>query len=53
LPLEDKRKIVESLIEKIVIGNGEIDITFSYNHLLKTVQKPTEGRGEVRFALIV
>ena len=30
LPFEDKRKIVESLIEKIVIGNGEIDITFSY-----------------------
>jgi site-specific DNA recombinase len=30
LPAEDKRKIVEALIEKIVIGNGEIDITFSH-----------------------
>ena len=30
LPFEDKRKIVEALIEKIVIGNGEIDITFSH-----------------------
>jgi len=25
----DKRKIVEALIEKVVIGNGEIDITYS------------------------
>jgi site-specific DNA recombinase len=30
LPFEDKRKVVEALIEKIVIGNGEIDITFSH-----------------------
>jgi site-specific DNA recombinase len=30
LPFADKRKIVEALIEKIVIGNGEIDITFSH-----------------------
>ena len=30
LPIEDKRKIAESLVEKIVIGEGEIDITFSY-----------------------
>jgi len=30
LPTQDKRKIVEALIEKIVIGNGEIDITFSH-----------------------
>ncbi|MDB6124318.1 MAG: Site-specific recombinase [Pedosphaera sp.] len=30
LPLEDKRKIAESLVEKIVIGENEIDITFSY-----------------------
>ena len=27
---ENKRKIVEALIEKIVIGDGEIDITFAY-----------------------
>jgi len=30
LPIEDKRKIAESLVEKIVIGEGEIDTTFSY-----------------------
>lgn len=30
LPTGDKRKIVEALIEKIVIGDGEIDITFSH-----------------------
>src|SRR5579871_5622941 len=30
LPLDDKRKIAESLVEKIVIGDSEIDITFSY-----------------------
>jgi len=30
LPVSDKRKIVEALIEKIVIGNGEIDITLSH-----------------------
>jgi hypothetical protein len=29
MPLEAKRKIAESLVEKIVIGEGEIDITFS------------------------
>jgi hypothetical protein len=27
--MPDKRKIVEALIEKIVIGNGTIDITYS------------------------
>ncbi len=27
---DDKRKIVESIIERITIGNGEIDIKFSY-----------------------
>ena len=30
MPTADKRKIAESLIEKIVISDGEIDITFSY-----------------------
>ena len=29
-PLEDKRKIAESLLEKIVIGDGTIDIKFSH-----------------------
>ena len=30
LPTDNKRKIAESIIEKIVIGDGEIDITLSY-----------------------
>jgi site-specific DNA recombinase len=30
LPSDDKRKIVEALVEKIVIGDGEIDITLSH-----------------------
>jgi site-specific DNA recombinase len=30
LPVEDKRRIVQSIIEKIIIGKGEIDITFSH-----------------------
>lgn len=29
LPLEDKRKIVETILERITIGDGEIDITLS------------------------
>lgn len=29
LPGEDRRKIMECLVEKIVIGDGEIDITLS------------------------
>jgi site-specific DNA recombinase len=30
LPTPEKRKVVEALIEKIIIGDGEIDITFSH-----------------------
>jgi hypothetical protein len=30
LPTEDKRRIVECLVEKVVIGDGEIDITLSH-----------------------
>jgi hypothetical protein len=29
LASENKRKIAEAIIEKIVIGDGEIDLTFS------------------------
>jgi len=47
LPFADKRKIVEALIEKIVIGNGEIDITFSHlpssEELCKNQQKLGQG----------
>jgi site-specific DNA recombinase len=30
LPIDERRKIAEAVCEKIVIGNGEIDITLSY-----------------------
>ena len=30
LPTDEKRKIAESIVEKLVIGEGEIDITLSY-----------------------
>jgi site-specific DNA recombinase len=45
LPLEDKRKIAESLIEKIVIGENEIDITFSYLPSSEEVCKNQQGLG--------
>ncbi len=43
LPSQDKRKVVEALIEKLVIGNGELHITYSYlpssEELCKSQQK--------------
>ena len=30
MPTEDKRKVLEALIEKVVIGESDIDITYSY-----------------------
>jgi site-specific DNA recombinase len=45
LPLEDKRKIAESLVEKIVIGEKEIDITFSYLPSSEEVCKSQQGLG--------
>jgi site-specific DNA recombinase len=43
MPTENKRQIAESIIEKIVIGDGEIDITLSYlpssEELTKTQQQ--------------
>jgi site-specific DNA recombinase len=30
MEVSEKRKIVEAIIEKVVIGNGEIDITYSH-----------------------
>ena len=30
LPTDDKRKIIEALVEEVTIGNGEIDITYSH-----------------------
>lgn len=31
LPIDDRRKIAEALLEKIVIGDGAIDLTLSYH----------------------
>lgn len=45
---EAKRKIAESLIESIVIGEGEIDITFSYlpsSEELTKCQQQLRGQG--------
>jgi len=46
---EDKRKIVEALIEKFVIGDREIEITFAYipvtEELCKSQQKLRSGSG--------
>jgi site-specific DNA recombinase len=43
LVTQDKRKVIEALIEKIVIGDGEIDIMFSHlpssEELCKTQQQ--------------
>ena len=47
LPHDDKRKIVEALIERVSIGNGEIDITFSHlpssEELCKNQQRLGQG----------
>ncbi|MBI3417610.1 MAG: recombinase family protein [Verrucomicrobia bacterium] len=45
LPSEGKRKVVEALIEKLVIGNGEIDITFSYLPSSEELCKNQQGLG--------
>ena len=46
LPSEEKRKVVEALIEKVMIGHGEIAITFSRlptsEELCKNQQRPGE-----------
>ena len=45
MPPADKRKIVEALIEKIEIGNGEIDITFSHMPSSEELCKSQQRRG--------
>ena len=49
LATDEKRKIAESVIEKIVIGQGEIDITLSYlpssEELCKSQQQMAEVNG--------
>jgi site-specific DNA recombinase len=49
LASENKRKIAEAIIEKIVIGDGEIDLTFSYlptsEELCKSQQRLAPATG--------
>jgi hypothetical protein len=45
---QDKRQIVEALIEKLVISWGEIDITFSYRTTSEEACKNQEKSGLVR-----
>ena len=42
---DDKRKIVEALIEKIVIGEKDIDITYSYVPSSEELCKSQQGLG--------
>jgi ribosome-binding protein aMBF1 (putative translation factor) len=41
--MDEKRKIAESLVEKMIIGNNEIDITFSYLPSSEDVCKNQQG----------
>jgi site-specific DNA recombinase len=45
MAVADKRKIVEAIIEKIVIGDGEIDITFSHGPTSIEQCKNQQGLG--------
>lgn len=45
MPLDDKRKVVEALIEKLVIGDGEIDITYSCLPTSEELCKNQQGLG--------
>ena len=42
---DDKRKIVEALIKKIVIGEKDIDITYSYVPSSEELCKSQQGLG--------
>lgn len=46
LPTDEKRKIAESLCEKIVIGHGEIDITLSYLPVSEKLCKTQQQLGQ-------
>jgi site-specific DNA recombinase len=42
---DDRRKVIEALIEKITIGNGEIDITYSCLPTSEELCKNQQGLG--------
>jgi len=43
LPRDNKRKIAESIVEKLVVGEREIDITFSYLSTSEEMRKPNSS----------
>jgi site-specific DNA recombinase len=45
LPPADKRKIVEALIDKVVVGEGRVDISYSGTPSSVEVCKSQQGRG--------
>jgi hypothetical protein len=45
LTTENKRRVVGAIIEKIVVGNGEIDITFSHLPSSEELCKNQSGLG--------
>jgi hypothetical protein len=45
LATDDKRKVVEALVEKLVIGDGEIDITYSCLPTSEELCKSQQGLG--------
>jgi len=52
LPLDDRRKIAEAVCEKIVIGHGEIDITYSHLPSSKELCKKSNAPFGVIFLYI-
>jgi hypothetical protein len=46
LPVDEKRKIAESVCEKIVVGHGEIDITLSYLPTSEEICKNQQQLGQ-------
>ena len=44
-PSEDKRRVVDAIIEKIGIGNGKINMTLSQLSSSEELRKNQSGRG--------
>lgn len=44
-PFEDKRRVVDAIIEKIGIGNGKINMTLSQLSSSEELRKNQSGRG--------
>ena len=44
LPFEEKRKVTESIVQKVIVGKGEIDFDFCY---LPSAEEMAKGRRHV------